>query len=407
MAQFDTSVYQNLINIKSPESYAAERQQLQAGELTNALSRQKADAYGKEQSMLNAFRSARQRGASADELVGMGDYEGGRERQTFETNKVDESRKAEKWTQDRAKFVLGVQKDLAGRVLANPTGQSAMDAIAEMERVSGQNMDSERQKIAMLQSPDQIKQWAAGHALSADQLLPKFDTLNTGDSVQDRMRDPVTGAVTITGKSKLNMAPGAAAQLGLQRDQFEESKRHNRATEGIASIGAAQKASGGKVGAPTEDERKAAGWFAQAENSWKNMQAAMGGADQKTGEFKNPDVARPGVADAIAAVPSFGLGEVVGNTLRSPERQKFMQASSSLSEAVLRAATGAGVNRDEAAQKVRELTPVFGEDPATTKQKMDSIPMYLKSLKDRAGRAAPQTGGATGQWGGWSIQEVK
>ena len=132
----------------------------------------------------------------------------------------------------------------------------------------------------------------------------------------------------------------------------------------------------------------------------------------KTGGFKNADVARPGIADAIAAVPSFGIGEVVGNTLRSPERQKFNQGASSLSEAILRAATGAGVNRDEALQKVRELTPVFGEDSSTTKQKMDSIPMYLNSLKQRAGRAMSQpggnSGGASGGWGdGWSIEEVK
>ena len=167
-----------------------------------------------------------------------------------------------------------------------------------------------------------------------------------------------------------------------------------------------------KAVAATEDERKAVGWFNQADNAWKNMQAAMGGVDPKTGGFKNADVARPGIADAIAAVPSFGIGEVVGNTLRSPERQKFNQGASSLSEAILRAATGAGVNRDEALQKVRELTPVFGEDSSTTKQKMDSIPMYLNSLKQRAGRAMSQpggnSGGASGGWGdGWSIEEVK
>lgn len=158
-------------------------------------------------------------------------------------------------------------------------------------------------------------------------------------------------------------------------------------------------ASGGKAVAATEDERKAAGWLSQADNAWKNMQAAMGGVDPKTGEFKDASVARPGVADAIASIPSFGLGEVVGNSLRSPERQKFNQAASSLSEAILRAATGAGVNKDEALQKIRELTPVFGEDPATTKQKMGSIPMYLSALKQRAGRAIPQSG-SSGNGGG-------
>jgi hypothetical protein len=236
MAQtLDTSIYQNLLNIRTPESFSAERQQVEAARLANALNSQKVDAYKQEQNLLNTIRTARQRGASADELVGIGDYEGAKERQSFDQNKVEEGRKAEKWTQEKAKFVLGVQKDLAGKVMANPSSQAALSAIAEMERISEQNMDAERQAIAMLQTPDDIRKWAAGHALSAEQMLPKFETLNTGDAVQDRMRDPITGAITVTGKSKLNMAPGQAAQLSLQRDQFAESKRHNMATEGIAS----------------------------------------------------------------------------------------------------------------------------------------------------------------------------
>jgi hypothetical protein len=75
--------------------------------------------------------------------------------------------------------------------------------------------------------------------------------------------------------------------------------------------------------------------------------------------------------------------------LRSPNRQKFNQASSSLSESLLRAATGAGVNKDEAVQKVQELTPVFGDSPEVIDQKMRAIPLYIDSLKVRAGPGAP------------------
>lgn len=179
-----------------------------------------------------------------------------------------------------------------------------------------------------------------------------------------------------------NKAQVAATYAGID-ERRESSKRTDKREREL----------NGTKGNATEDERKAAGWFAQADNAWSNMQKAMGGVDPKTGKFKREDVARPGFPDVVAAIPSFGIGEAIGNTIRSPERQQFNQASSSLSEALLRAATGAGVNRDEAVQKIRELTPVFGEDSATTKQKMDSIPMYLNSLKQRAGRAMPQSGG--------------
>lgn len=218
--------------------------------------------------------------------------------------------------------------------------------------------------------------------------------------------DPITGKVTNYGQKTMSASEKDASARGwsglnLQRDQFAYSKSKDAQDR-------ADKLTGGAVTA-SEDERKAAGWLSQASEAWSNMQKAMGGVDPKTGKFAKPEVAMPGFPDAIAAIPSFGLGEVVGNTMRTPERQKFNQASSSLAEAVLRAATGAGVAQFEAEQKVKELTPVFGEDPSTTEQKMRAIPVYLESLKARAGRAAPKDWSvpvvnAPGDSTGWSIR---
>lgn len=154
------------------------------------------------------------------------------------------------------------------------------------------------------------------------------------------------------------------------RAALEQGERHFQATQGA----------GGKM---TEDQGKATGWLIQAENAWKNMQAAV---DPKTGG--GIDAAKPGLNDALAAIPSLGLTTSLANSMRGEKRQQFMQGASSLSEAMLRAATGAGVNKDEAAQKVKELTPVWGDDEKTIKQKMDSIPLYIESLKVRAGPGA-------------------
>ncbi len=141
---------------------------------------------------------------------------------------------------------------------------------------------------------------------------------------------------------------------------------------------------------PTEDERKAASWLDQATNAYKNM---LGVLDA------NPNAAKPagGILSAagslVQSLPIIGQTDIaqgVGNFIKPSDRLKFEQSTGSMSEALLRAATGAGVNRDEARQKVREITPVFGDDDATIKQKLDSIPVYLESLKTRAGRAAPK-----------------
>lgn len=157
------------------------------------------------------------------------------------------------------------------------------------------------------------------------------------------------------------------------------------------------------AGNPSEDERKAAGWLQQAQLAFANMKAATAA---------DPNAAKPsGREMAIGAVP--GIGRDAAYAAMTPARQQFTTAASSLSEAVLRAATGAGVNKDEALQKVQELTPRFGEDPKTTAMKEQMAGMYINSLQARAGRAAPQPTGAQPQVfkkalagagsGGWSI----
>ena len=102
-----------------------------------------------------------------------------------------------------------------------------------------------------------------------------------------------------------------------------------------------------------------------------------------TKEGKTTGAEIPGFFEALPLVGG-------GGATRGKERQKFVQASSSLSEALLRAATGAGVNEAEAKQKIEELTPTFFDEPETRKQKLAAIPMYLQSLQARAGRAAPK-----------------
>lgn len=146
----------------------------------------------------------------------------------------------------------------------------------------------------------------------------------------------------------------------------------------------------GKQPAPTagasnasEDERKAAGWLQQATNAYGQMVGIYS---------RNPNAALPSPQEVA-------LGRIspdVAYASMSPDRQQFTTAASSFSEALLRAATGAGVNEYEAKQKVAELTPRFGEAPAVTKQKFASANSYIESLRTRAGRAVPGAGAPAG-----------
>jgi hypothetical protein len=183
--------------------------------------------------------------------------------------------------------------------------------------------------------------------------------------------------------------------IGLQKAQINKFKveTRNLDTQGkmlsldfqaaLNGLPLPSKKTEGGGGTATEDERKAAGWLAQATNAYNNMLGAM-----YTKEGKTTGAEKPGVIEsALGTLPFIGEGSAA--LARGTDRQKFTQAASSLSEALLRAATGAGVNRDEAKQKLEELTPLFTDDADTRKQKLAAIPVYLDSLKSRAGRAAP------------------
>jgi hypothetical protein len=152
----------------------------------------------------------------------------------------------------------------------------------------------------------------------------------------------------------------------------------------------------GKVVAPTgagasaasEDERKAAGWFAQAESAFKNMEKVL---------KESPTANKPNLAaDMVGRIPL--VGQPTRNAMLTGPRQRFEQAASSFAEAALRAATGAGVNLTEAEQKIAELTPKWGDKPETVAQKRETMLMYLGSLQLRAGRAMPMMTKPAGQW---------
>lgn len=131
----------------------------------------------------------------------------------------------------------------------------------------------------------------------------------------------------------------------------------------------------------SEDERKAAGWLAQARLASQQMNEAMAA---------DPTVSNKPFSESLAERLPFVKEEDI-NAQRSPQRQRFTAAASSFSEAALRAATGAGINEMEAKQKIAELTPVYGESKESIADKMARQEMYISSLEQRAGRAAPKT----------------
>jgi hypothetical protein len=283
--------------------------------------------------------------------------------------------------------------ELGGQVMTGVRDQATYDAARQQMTAIPELADAAA-RMAPIYSPQEVEANRLKAMSIKDQYEQMHKQLVLGES---QRHNKATEGLTARGQNMTDARAKEAngkgqydAERGLLIDPRTGQARQVVGTDGqpIAPKGGSAKM--------TEDQGKATGWLIQAENAFKNMKAA--GFDAQG----NPkSAAYPGINDAIANIPG---GAPIANSMRSPDRQKFIQGASSLSEALLRAATGAGVNESEAKQKIAELTPQYGEDKATTKQKMAAIPLYIESLKVRAGPGASKAqqlgAGAPGTWDG-------
>ena len=264
---------------------------------------------------------------------------------------------------EQPEFALG---QIQALLSVNPLGKQAAEALAkfgEESRSAKLFPDLQKQKEAEMRKAVSDADKAAVEAKYAEKV-----------AIADLQKKAADLGLT---KAQTNKALVETNKLGTEAQMLRLD--FDAALKGLPLP---SKGEGGK--AATEDERKAAGWLAQATNAYTNMLGAM-----YTKEGKPTGAEKPGVVESALGTLPF-IGEGTAAIARSTDRQKFTQAASSLSEALLRAATGAGVNRDEAKQKLEELTPLFSDDADTRKQKLAAIPVYLDSLRARAGRAAPK-----------------
>jgi hypothetical protein len=208
------------------------------------------------------------------------------------------------------------------------------------------------------------------------QLLEERNKYPEGSATR-RLYDQLINKTT-THQAPVNVSYGApVAGVDAQGNSvfFQPSKNG-----GAAAIipGVAPANSGPKL---TEDQAKATQWLAQAENAFANMMAA---------KAKDKNAVMPGTPEYVEKVPLIGVP--VANSMRTSERQRYIQGASSFGEAALRAATGAGMNEYEARQKIAQFTPTFMDKDETILQKERDMKVFLETLRPRA-TGKPNAGG--------------
>lgn len=187
-------------------------------------------------------------------------------------------------------------------------------------------------------------------------------------------------------------------------EKFDETKRHNRATEGLtvrgqnmtdvrareanqngkAPAGYRWSADGSRLeaipGGPaekdkagTEGERTAAGYGLRMQEAERII-----GSVAK----KDPESQKPGAIEAVT-----GPG-VIANITSNSTRQQYRQAQEDWVRAKLRKESGAVIGEDEMKREISTYFPQPGDRPDVIKQKAQARQVAMEAMNTSAGKAA-------------------
>ncbi|MGY4828198.1 hypothetical protein ACVNIS_06450 [Sphaerotilaceae bacterium SBD11-9] len=281
-------------------------------------------------------------------------------------------------------------------------------ATAELENPYEQRLEAQRRLLAdpMRQSQAQRENaLALLGMLSGDEALGNVGGAMLTKAARQQQREDdqalrledkaaaYSGAYAEARQRTQERQEAAEAQRQFQGQQNELMRRALAGNQGLVqvmgpngapmwvqrpdAIGQQPVPAGG--GKPTVDEAQSASRFNASRNAMDQVERVL---------KENPEAAQPNFKEYVTGkIPVFGEDAAYG--AMTPQRQQFVTAMSTMGDAFMHDATGAGASDTEARRKLREITPVYGEHPATTSMKMQTAKTYLEGLRTRAGSAAP------------------
>jgi hypothetical protein len=244
---------------------------------------------------------------------------------------------------------LGILKLTTGAVMANPTLDAARREVIRYGQLTGDDITEEMAQLdALGDNPESIRKWAAGYALEADKLLPKFETEDLGGTVQRTGYDVLTGApVSAPRTQRKTMTPGEGARLAQSERQFNitQSNQAPTVTEVVDPNDSskmirvdARRYKGGGVGSPgvigsSGKEPTAAAKITKSEagkSQLADVVDSIRGSYQRLDKARAiPSTQRGTVSNVLNSIAASGPGQVTGRVVGTEEQKDRDVISSS------------------------------------------------------------------------------
>jgi hypothetical protein len=273
-----------------------------------------------------------------------------------------------------AEKLITIQGKLAGRVLSNPTLENAIYATKQFGQMTGQDVSQELDNLTknIGNNPDAIMKWAGSHALDAEKLLGKIQSVNNGQFNINQMVDPLIGKVTETGRTQMLQTPDSVASIANTKEQGALNRGVTIRGQNISRENANDRLEfdkgGGKASEKITADMRTSGQYA------KRMVAAEKLLDQTTDQ-------KPGVMESIAGL----AGETAANMNRSPDRQDSLQAQRDWVRAKLRKESGASIGDAEMQNEIYTYFPQIGDSDSVIAQKKQARNEAVNGLIEASG----------------------
>lgn len=292
-----------------------------------------------------------------------------------------------------AKTQVELVKHTANQIFANP--QNAAQILISFNKRTGIDVSDDLAEIQKLGNPDAIKQWASGHVIEADKMLPKFQEFSTpGGGKQIGTVNPLTGTFTATTTMGAEMSPYERARIG------QENQRLAQEATGVVYQ---EDANGNVVALPSKLKKGEVPTARVAVAPGGGFQPLQGKPSEAVGKeqmsINQQRAIVKGAIEAVDATPSaFSMTrgmtpEAIGGRFSSSEENQARSYLFNVVSGVIKERAGTAQSAAEA-DTLRRFLPVETDDAKVIKDKMLAFDKYLSAkesgtTKKRGGAEKP------------------